>query len=634
MCLPLLVFSQHEKRLALVIGNSNYNKGPLNNPVNDALLIAKTLDTLNFDVILDTNIANRGEFLKTIREFGNKRSEYDVSFVYYAGHGIQVGAENFLLPTKANFQTEYDVMDNAVSVQNIMRYLNGMTNQVNILVLDACRDNPFEGSWNKTRSLKGKGLAKISPPTGSLIAFSTDAGNTASDGNGTNSIYCKALCKNMMLENISLDQVFRNVRSDVLKETSNNQRPVESSQLTGNMFYLNASNNLKNYLIIDDYLIRNELDSALSFLNTLINYFPNDKIAYTKRGHIYSIIEENDKAILDYNKALEIDSNYYPAILTTIEQGNTNSETVGLHMIVDDSLRLALYNKILKKFPMSFDVNLFFGRFHTWTGDPSIAINVFKKLEKAVKSKTVELNLSKSLTIGEYKSSNDELISTIYNNLGYAYQEKDSLKESNFYFKESLKIMDKDEAYGAAWALFAIGQNYFELNDFKNADLHFTKAINKNPLSHFLINRSILYIENLQYEKALMDLKKARLLSLEQNESYQNCYILTLIAGLYMDQNESIKALHYIDEAIYFERNRLTEGGLVGNITHAHILRHMIYQKFEEYELACNELKEINKYYSTLKNRFDIESISDFFSRDKYKNFMFTDLEKMIKNCD
>ena len=251
LLLPLTLFSQtEEKRLALVIGNSNYDKGPLNNPVNDALLMARTLDSLDFDVIIDTNIANKENFIRTIREFGNKRSDYDVAFVYYAGHGIQVGAENFLLPTKVNFETEYDVMDFGVSVQNIMRYLTGMTNQVNILVLDACRDNPFEGNWNKTRSLKGGGLAKIPPPTGSLIAFSTDAGNTAADGNGVNSIYCQSLCKNMMLDNTSLDQVFRNVRSDVLKITNGNQRPVEASQLTGQAFYLNGK---KDKLSFQDY---------------------------------------------------------------------------------------------------------------------------------------------------------------------------------------------------------------------------------------------------------------------------------------------------------------------------------------------------------------------------------------------
>ena len=180
-----------------------------------------------------------------------------------------------------------------------------------ILVLDACRDNPFEGNWNKTRSLKGGGLAKIPPPTGSLIAFSTDAGNTAADGDGKNSIYCKSLCENMMLENTSLDQVFRNVRTEVLKFANGTQRPVESSQLTGSVYYLNPSNNKNNYIKIDNLLIDNELDSALFILNTLISNFLMIKLC-TQRGHIYSIIDEHDKAISDYKKALEIDSVYYP----------------------------------------------------------------------------------------------------------------------------------------------------------------------------------------------------------------------------------------------------------------------------------------------------------------------------------
>ena len=167
------LFSQDEKRLALVIGNSNYDKGELKNPVNDARLIASTLDSLEFDVILKENLSTKRDMTAAIREFGTKRSEYDVAFVYYAGHGIQVDDENFLLPTKEVFEEEFDVLDYGVSVQNIMRYLRDQTNEVNILILDACRDNPFESKWNTTRSLKSQGLAKIPAPTGSLIAFST-----------------------------------------------------------------------------------------------------------------------------------------------------------------------------------------------------------------------------------------------------------------------------------------------------------------------------------------------------------------------------------------------------------------------------------------------------------------------------
>ena len=249
LCFPLLVISQNEKRLALVIGNANYDKGELKNPVNDALLIAETLKELEFDVILDTNLVDQRSFKETIREFGNRRPDYDVAFVYYAGHGIQVGSENYLLPTKEVFQSEYDVKDYGVSVQDIMRYLTGMSNQVNVLILDACRDNPFEGSWNATRSLKGDGLAKIPPPTGSLIAFSTDAGMTAADGDDKNSIYCKSLSENLLKEDIGLEQVFKNVRGDVLRISNNQQSPVESSKLTGTTFYLKKNFSVYNSTI-------------------------------------------------------------------------------------------------------------------------------------------------------------------------------------------------------------------------------------------------------------------------------------------------------------------------------------------------------------------------------------------------
>lgn len=249
----LLTYGQHEKRLALVIGNANYEKGALKNPVNDAELVAKTLDSLNFDVILKKNLEYRSQFVRAIREFGQKRAEYDVAFVYYAGHGIQVDNENFLLPTKEEFQSEDDVLDFGVSVQNVLRYLESESEKVNILILDACRDNPFEVKWNATRSLKGSGLAKIPPPTGSLVAFSTDAGSTAADGESENSVYCKSLCENFLLEDVSIDQLFRNVRSDVLNITNKRQRPVESSQLTGNTFYVNPKS------MIDDIIIVNEL---------------------------------------------------------------------------------------------------------------------------------------------------------------------------------------------------------------------------------------------------------------------------------------------------------------------------------------------------------------------------------------
>ena len=140
--------------------------------MNDADIIAKALDSIGFEVLLYKNLETRRAMLDAITEFGNKRPQYSAGFIFYAGHGIQVNNENYLIPTKELIKSEYDVVDYAVSLQRILRYLvSDDPNSLNILVLDACRDNPFELSWH--RSLKGSGLAKVPPPAGSLIAFST-----------------------------------------------------------------------------------------------------------------------------------------------------------------------------------------------------------------------------------------------------------------------------------------------------------------------------------------------------------------------------------------------------------------------------------------------------------------------------
>lgn len=229
-----------ERRIALVIGNANYEKGNLQNPVNDANLIAQSLKELDFEVLLYTNIATENEMKNAIKTFGRKRNNYEIGFVYYAGHGVQLNNQNYLLPTKEVFEYEEDVEDNSVSLQRILRYLeSSREGQLNFVVLDACRDNPFESNWNKTRSLKGGGLAKTPPPKGSLIAYSTDHGQTAADGEGENSIYSKALAKNLLIKNISIEQVFKNVRTEVLNLSNNKQSTVEESKLTGEVFYLN-----------------------------------------------------------------------------------------------------------------------------------------------------------------------------------------------------------------------------------------------------------------------------------------------------------------------------------------------------------------------------------------------------------
>ena len=318
--MSISLFSQEEKRLALVIGNANYEKGELKNPVNDARLIASTLDSLDFDVILKENIESQIDFKRAILEFGKKRPKYDIAFVYYAGHGVQVSDENYLLPTKVEFSSEDEVEMFGVSVQDIMRYLKAQTNEVNILVLDACRDNPFESNWNKTRSLKGKGLAKIPPPTGSLIAFSTDSGQTAPDGSGENSVYTSSLAKNILLENTSIDQVFRNVRSEVLVATNQLQRPVEATQLTGKAFYLNVPNKLD---LASRLEVESKHEEAIAVYQNLIEENAKDSLnvsfylSYISLN--YLMLGQFDTSISYANKAIEMKQYlYFPYYISSV----------------------------------------------------------------------------------------------------------------------------------------------------------------------------------------------------------------------------------------------------------------------------------------------------------------------------
>lgn len=304
------LYSQGEKKLALVIGNSNY-ENELKNPVNDARLIASVLDSLSFDVILKENLETDRDFKDAILEFGSKRSSYEIGFIYYAGHAIQIDGVNYLLPTKEVFNSEEDVSFYAFNVQNLMKILGKKTDQANILILDACRDNPYEKNWNLTRSSKNSsGLAKMPPPTGSLIAFSTESGATAPDGKGTNSIYTLSLAKNLLIKDVSIDQVFRNVRAEVLKQSDNKQRPSEESKLTGDALVLNPSSFDLDYFLVNDILMGKgkyayDYDRAMEVVNILLYKKPSDQKSIKLKIETYLCMGELDKGLKLLNSQIE-----------------------------------------------------------------------------------------------------------------------------------------------------------------------------------------------------------------------------------------------------------------------------------------------------------------------------------------
>ena len=233
--IPNLAFAS--KRIALVIGNKDYKVGALKNPVNDANAVARVLRACNFEVILKTNADHR-TMESAIRDFGKRLEKSSTGLFYYAGHGMQVDGVNYLIPIGAQIESNADVKFETVNAGLVLAKMKDARNALNIIILDACRNNPFRSFF---RSLT-PGLARMSPPPGSLIAYATAPGKVAYDGGGKNSAYTKHLVLNMQKPGLIIEEILKNVRIAVLAETSGKQIPWESSSLTGNFYFFPAKN--------------------------------------------------------------------------------------------------------------------------------------------------------------------------------------------------------------------------------------------------------------------------------------------------------------------------------------------------------------------------------------------------------
>lgn len=229
------VYFQSETRLALVIGNADYvYGGTLNNPVNDARSMSEALQKVGFDVLKYENL-NQKDMKKAIDDFGTQLYNYDVGLFYYAGHGIQSGGFNYLIPVESQLQAYADVEYDCVRADRILRKMEYAQTDVNVLILDACRDNPFERKWSRAAS--GKGLAFMDAPSGSLIAYATSPGRTAADGAGKNGLYTEALLKYIQQRGLQIEEVFKNVRREVETKSAGNQTPWESTSLKGYFYF-------------------------------------------------------------------------------------------------------------------------------------------------------------------------------------------------------------------------------------------------------------------------------------------------------------------------------------------------------------------------------------------------------------
>ena len=233
------------RRSALVIGNGAYKIAPLKNPIIDARAIAAALAGLGFAVDLKTDTSRR-ELIEGLRQFAFAADRSDVRVLFYAGHGVQAKGRNYLLPVDAEPKSEADIPGTGADAAEFIDRLGEVEHGINIVILDACRANPFtggvvvgpDGRRMKFRGLTPSGLAALEAPVGTLVAFSTSPGGVALDGpRGEHSIYAKHLLQLLPTPGLAIEQLFKRIRIDVARETGRVQVPWESSSLTADFCF-------------------------------------------------------------------------------------------------------------------------------------------------------------------------------------------------------------------------------------------------------------------------------------------------------------------------------------------------------------------------------------------------------------
>jgi formylglycine-generating enzyme required for sulfatase activity len=227
---------QADQRVALVIGNGAYESSPLRNPVNDARAIAAALRELEFDVTARENLTQK-EMKRDIQSFGQKLVKGGIGLFFYAGHGMQVNGRNYLIPVGASIEHEKQVEYEAVDLGYLLSEMDFARNPLNIVILDACRDNPLARGFRSGV----QGLASINAPAGTLIAFATAPGSVAGDGPGENGVYTAELIRTMQTPGLKIEEVFKQVRAAVQQKTQGKQVPWESSSLVGDFYFRPAA---------------------------------------------------------------------------------------------------------------------------------------------------------------------------------------------------------------------------------------------------------------------------------------------------------------------------------------------------------------------------------------------------------
>ena len=539
-----------EHRLALLIGNSNYTHGgSLKNSVTDVRAMKRSLEGLGFTVLKYENCTQK-IMKKAMDTFGEKLKGQDVGLFFYSGHGVQVNGHNYLIPTNAKLHNENDTEYDCVRADRVLAKMESAGTKTSIVILDACRDNPFERSWRK--GTKGTGLAFMNAPAGSLIAYSTAPGKTALDGRGKNSPYTYALLQHIKTPNVTVIEMFQGVRSTVMARTGGKQTPWESTSLRRN-FYFNDQRRIA--------IEHHKEEGTRTTGKLIVNTEPEDA-----RVRILNIKPRFYQGMeLDPGEYhIEVSSNGYKTKKTwsRLRAGETKTLQINLEKATNKYLT-SIQEEFRDSSPAEATKWLDADTLYKQT---QALIESGKYLE-AIKilNKAIELNPN---------------YAEAYNNRGNAYS---YLKQYTKSMQNFNKAIELDPGY--VWAYNNRGNAYSNLKQYRKAIQDYDKAIELDPnYAEAYLNRGMIYFYLKQYAKSMQDFNKVIVL----NPNYAEAYLLR--AGTYLALQQFSNAIQDSNKCLELEPTKPISSELFGGA--AYTVRGNAYLSMGLTVRGCSDLEK------------------------------------------